>query len=96
VAAAAGPAIVRALKLLTSSSIPSRAGTTAYGREPLHPRPGRSQARPSAGAPRRIRARRTAMTPAMPSPLSCGSDMSSPQKCPSTRHDSTTASDNGR
>jgi hypothetical protein len=35
---------------------------TACGREPLHLRPGRPQARPSAGAPRRVRARRTAMT----------------------------------
>jgi len=46
--------------------------------EPLHRRPGRSQA--SAGAPRRIGARRTAVTSVMTLPGSCGGDMSSPQK----------------
>jgi hypothetical protein len=57
-------------------------------------------------APRRVRDHRLrtgttpsaasspAMTPVMPPPRSCGGDMSSPQKCPSTRHDSQTASDN--
>ncbi len=97
VAAASAPATARVLKRLASGLVPSRAGITACGRKPSHPRPGRPQARPSAGAPRRIRARRTpTMTPVMTPPRGCGGDMSSPQKCPSTRHDSATASDNRR
>ena len=57
---------------------------------------GRPRARPSAGAPRPVGARRTGMTPVMPTPRSCGGDMSSPQKCPSTRHYLQTTSDNRR
>jgi hypothetical protein len=96
VVAAAAPATPRALKCLATGSVPSRAGITACGREPLYPRPGRPRARPSAGAPRPVGARRTGMTPVMPTPRSCGGDMSSPQKCPSTRHYLRTTSDNRR
>ena len=64
-ASAAALATVQALERLASGSIPSRAGITACGREPLRPRPGRPQGRPSAGASRRINARRTAMMPVM-------------------------------
>jgi hypothetical protein len=96
VAVAAVPATARALKRLASGSVPSRAGISACGGGRFHPRRARPQARPSAGAPRRIRARRTAMTPIMSPLRSCGGDMSSPQKCPSTRYDSSTASDNRR
>jgi hypothetical protein len=63
VAPAAAAATAPVLKRLASGSVPSGAGITTCGREPLHPRPGRPQARPSAGTPRRVRARRTAMTP---------------------------------
>jgi hypothetical protein len=96
VASAAAPATVQALERLASGSIPSRGGITACGPEPLHPWPGRPQARPSVDAPHRMRARRTAMTSVMTLIPSCGGDMSSPQKRPSTRHDSSTASDNRR
>jgi hypothetical protein len=69
VAVAAVPATARAVKRLASGSVPSRAGITACGGGPFHPRRDRPQARPSAGAPRRMRARRTAMMPIMsPSP----------------------------
>ena len=95
-ASAAAPATVQALERLASGSIPSRGGITACGPEPLHPWPGRPQARPSVDAPHRMRARRTAMTSVMILIPSCGGDMSSPQKRPSTRHDSSTASDNRR
>lgn len=67
---------------------------TACGREP-HSSAARSPAgRPSAGAPRRGRRLPDAMTRVIP--RNCGGDMFSPQKCTSTRHDSSTASDNRR
>ena len=41
-------------------------------------------------------ARRAVMTPARPLPADCGEDMSTPQKHPSTRHDTQTTPDNRR
>ena len=49
VAVTAVPATAPALKRLASGSVPSRAGITACGGGPFHPRRGRPQARPSAG-----------------------------------------------
>jgi hypothetical protein len=85
------------------------AGTEAHGQllcsaggHRLRPGAASSAARSPAGAdtsadvPRRIRARRTAMTAVITSPRSCGGDMSSPQKCPPTRHYLHTTSDNHR
>jgi hypothetical protein len=96
VAPAAALATVQALERLTSGSIPSRVGIAPAARNrfihgQVARRLGLQWTRHAEFA-----ARQTAMTSVMTLIPSCGGDMSSPQKRPSTRHDSSTASDNRR
>ncbi len=93
-AAAAAACTAQAPKRLASGSILPAPGHRL--RPGTAPRPARPRARPSAGAPRRRRARRIVMTLMMTFPRSCGGDMSTPQKYPPTRHYLQTTSDNRR